>query len=159
MTQRELASAAKTSQAAVARYETGRVLPDLRTLDRLLVACGHRLSVEAGPTRRTGRESATARPVAIPNDLDETNSEKAEGTVELPLHIRWSGPERTYDLRKRRDRARVYEQVLREGDEDDVRRFVRTDNLIDLWGELVLPDNVRAAWERWLNEHGRPTGC
>jgi transcriptional regulator with XRE-family HTH domain len=66
MTQRELARTAETSQAAVARYETGRVLPDLRTLDRLLAACGQRLSVDAVPARRTGMESATVRPVAIP---------------------------------------------------------------------------------------------
>lgn len=159
MTQRDLALAAKTSQAAVARYETGRVLPDLRTLDRLLAACGHQLAVEARPTRRTGRESAAVRPVAIPEDLDETVTQKARGIVELPMHIRWSGPERTYDLRKRRDRARVYEQVLREGDENDVRCFVRVDDLVDLWDELVLPDHVREAWERWLNHHGHAIGC
>lgn len=32
-----------------------------------------------------------------------------------------------------RDRARVYEQVLREGNEDDVRWFIRVDELMDLW--------------------------
>ncbi len=159
MTQRQLARAAKTSQAAIARYEAGRVLPDLRTLDRLLDSCGHKLAVSAGPTRRTGTESATERPVAVPDDLDEDRFQKADGIVELPAHIRWSGPPRRYNLAKRRERARVYEQVLREGTEDDVRRFVRADDLIDLWPDLVLPDNVRAAWERWFTRHGRSLPC
>ena len=115
MSQRELARAGGTSQAAVARYESGRVVPDLRTLDRLISACGQRLRVDAEPMRRRGTESAAVRPVAIPDDLAVTMVTKAAGVVELPAHIRWSGPPRTYDLTSRRDRARVYEQVLREG--------------------------------------------
>jgi transcriptional regulator with XRE-family HTH domain len=150
MSQRDLARAGETSQAAVARYETGRVVADLRTLDRLLGVCGQRLTVDAVPARRTGRESATTRPVAIPDDIADANGSKAVGVVELPRHIRWSGPPRSYDLDKRRDRARVYEQVLREGSEDDVRHFVRLDELVDLWDELVLPHHVRAAWDRWF---------
>lgn len=159
MTQRELARVGGTSQAAVARYETGRVLPDLRTLDRLLGACGQRLSVDAVPTRRTGRESATVRPVAIPEDFIDTSAPKAVGVVELPSHVRWSGPPMTYDLDKRRDRARVYEQVLREGTEDDVRRFVRVDDLRELWPELILPAHVREAWDRWFENHPGAVKC
>jgi transcriptional regulator with XRE-family HTH domain len=159
MTQRELARAGETSQAAVARYETGRVLPDLRTLDRLLGVCGQRLTVDAVPARRTGRESATARPPAIPDEIVEAGQSKAAGVVELPPHIRWSGPPRRYDLGQRRDRARVYEQVLREGTEDDVRHFVRLDELVDLWDELVLPDHVRAAWDRWFGTRADAIQC
>jgi hypothetical protein len=76
--------------------------------------------------------------------------EKVSGVVELPPHIRWSGPPRRYDLADRQQRARVYEQVLREGNDDDVRRFIRTDDLIDMWDELVLPRHVRQAWADWL---------
>ena len=92
---------------------------------------------------------ATAQVPAVPHDLDIADVEKVSGVVELPLHIRWSGPPRRYDLADRQ-RARVYEQVLREGNEDDVRRFIRADELIDLWGELVLPRHVRRAWADWL---------
>jgi hypothetical protein len=71
---------------------------------------------------------------------------KASGRIELPLHIRWSGPPLTYDLDDRADRARVYEQVLREGTESDVRFYVEGEQLLDLWDELVLPAAVRDAW-------------
>lgn len=159
MTQRQLALLARTSQAAIARYEAGRVLPDLRTLDRLLGACGHSLSVSAGPTRRTGHESAAVRPVAVPGDLDDAGADGADGVVELPVHIRWSGPQRSYDMHRRRDRARVYEQVLREGDEHDVRRFVRATDLVELWDDLVLPGHVRSAWQPWIERHRQATRC
>jgi hypothetical protein len=58
---------------------------------------------------------ATAQTPAIPGDIEDPEVQKATGVVELPLHIRWSGPPRRYDLSDRRQRARVYEQVLREG--------------------------------------------
>src|SRR5262245_62663450 len=91
-------------------------------------------SLEIGPA---------TRPVAVPDDL---GSSKASGQTDLPLHLRWSGPPLTYDLDDRADRARVYEQVLREGTESDVRHYVDAERLLDLWDELVLPPAVREAW-------------
>jgi hypothetical protein len=55
-------------------------------------------------------------------------------------------PPITYDLADRPDRARVYEQVLREGTEDDPRFDLDADHLLELWDELVLPPRVRQAW-------------
>ena len=96
---------------------------------------------------------ATARPAVIPDDVDDPGVIKASGRVVLPLNVRWSGPDAVYDLTDRRDRARVYEQVLREGTDDDVRYFIDVDALLDLWPELFLPTHVHAAWARWLREH------
>jgi transcriptional regulator with XRE-family HTH domain len=154
LTQRQLGAAAGTSQAAIARYEAGAVLPDLRTLARLLEACGFHLVLDLEPhppVGRTGQESAVMRPPAIPDDLEDPSIDKASGVVELPLRVQWSG-RRTYDLSDRQDRARVYELVLREGTEDDVRRFVRPDDLEELWDELLLPPHVRAAWEQRITK-------
>jgi hypothetical protein len=94
-----------------------------------------------------------SRPVAIPDDIEDSNLKKASGHVQLPFHIRWSGPPLMYDLTDRSDRARVYEQVLREGTEDDVRRFVDVDALLDLWNDLVLPPTARRAWAVWFERH------
>ena len=91
--------------------------------------------------------------MAVPEDLDDSSLPKARGRVELPLHIRWSGPPVTYDLADRGDRACVCEQVLREGTEDDVRLYVEPDELRELLDELVLPPKVRRAWADWLRRH------
>jgi hypothetical protein len=80
-----------------------------------------------------------ARPVAIPEDVDDPSVLKASGVVELPFHVRWGDPSITYDLGQRADRNRVYEQVLREGTEDDVRFYIDVDELVALFDELVLP--------------------
>lgn len=50
LTQAALARRAGTSQPAVARYESGSVSPSVRTLDRLLRAAGHQLSITATPS-------------------------------------------------------------------------------------------------------------
>jgi hypothetical protein len=94
-----------------------------------------------------------ARPVAIPDDVDDAAMPKASGIVELPFHVRWSDPAVSYDLRERADRIRVYEQVLREGTEDDVRFYIDVSELLDLFDELVLPPAVRAAWASWFLQH------
>ncbi len=66
--------------------------------------------------------------------------------MELPLHLGWSDRSRHYDLRDRRQRARVYEIVLREGTPEDILTFIDGALLIDLWDELVLPQPIRDAW-------------
>jgi hypothetical protein len=98
----------------------------------------------------TSKMGPFARPVELPEDIDDATVIKASGPIQLPLHVRWSGPPKTYDLEDRRDRARVYEQVLREGTAEDIRFFVDVDQLLDLWDDLVLPRFVRRAWADWF---------
>lgn len=104
-------------------------------------------------TTRSSQLGPDARPVALPVNDDEPSTPKAKGLVQLPVHVRWSGPPKTYDLDLRQDRARVYEQVLREGTTADVRFYVDVGLLIDIWDELVLPRSVRQAWAAWILQH------
>lgn len=97
-----------------------------------------------------------ARPISVPADLDDPGVGKAAGRIELPSHIRWSGESLVYDLDDRADRARVYEQVLREGTEDDVRYYVDAGHLAAQWDELVLPVEIRRAWAAWLESRVPP---
>ena len=106
-------------------------------------------------TTRTPTLGPASRQVAVPADLRDASVPNAHGRVQLPLHICWSGPPVTYDLDDRADRARVYEQVLREGTEEDVCFYVDADSLLELWDELVLPPAVRQAWAPWVEEHRR----
>ncbi len=102
---------------------------------------------------RTSELGPASRPVAIPADVDDAGVEKANGMVELPLRVRWSGKRKIYDLSSRLDLIRVYEQVLREGTDEDVAYFVAPNTLLGLWNDLVLPNHVRAAWVTWFREH------
>lgn len=59
LTQDALAHRAGTSQPAVAAYESGRRVPTLATLTRLLGACGHELVVDSRPASTDGRTRLT----------------------------------------------------------------------------------------------------
>lgn len=111
----------------------------------------HFASMATRPSGSIGYEDS--RPVAVPDDVDDPRHAKARGRVALPHNVRWSGPARSYDLDDRLDRNRVYEQVLREGTDDDVRRFIDVEVLADAWDELVLPARVRRAWSSWFRRH------
>jgi hypothetical protein len=89
----------------------------------------------------------------VPKDVDSKDLVKAWGVVELPLHVRWSDPAMRYDLGKRADRLRVYEQVLREGTDEDVRYFIDVRELLELWDELVIPQVVRRSWAAWFRDN------
>ena len=106
-------------------------------------------AVEAGEmVLVNGRRNGWSRRVALPDDVDDPSIEKAHGVVTLPLHVFWSGPgpDKTWHLNDRRQRLQVYEIVLTEGKDDDVRRFIDVDELIALWPDLWLPAHVRRAW-------------
>lgn len=44
----------------------------------------------------------------------------------------------------------MYELVLSEGTEDDVRRFINIDELMELWPDMRLPAHVKSAWSEHL---------
>lgn len=94
-----------------------------------------------------------SRPVSLPPSNYNRLKVRTTGIVELPLHIRWSGPVLTYDLNDRRDLCRVYEQVLREGTAEDIQEFIDVDRLPGLWEDLVLPPMVRRRWAYWLQDN------
>lgn len=98
----------------------------------------------------SGRRVGWRRPVAVPADIDDPRRTTARGVVRLPQHLYWSGPDRAWDLDDPRQRAQVYELVLTEGTDDDVRRFIDVDELITLWAGLYLPPHVRRAWRDFL---------
>jgi len=96
-----------------------------------------------GVTGRSRTLGPDARPVAVPDDVDDVRHAKATGEVQLPA----------WDLAKPHDRNRVYEQVLGEGTDDDVRRYIDVNVLLDQWDALVLPPRVRRAWAGWFHRH------
>lgn len=145
LTQAAVAAAAGTARPNLSAYEHGRISPTLAVASRILNAAGYELSIAP---KVEFREVATYRglPVEVPNVLPRLPVEKALATVVLPLSLNWSDTGRSFNMRNRRDRARVYEIVLREGTPNDVLTYIDGALLADLWDELVLPIAVRDAW-------------
>ena len=67
--------------------------------------------------------------------------------MRLPLHLNWSDPGRVFRLSNRRERARAYEIVLREGTPADIQTYVDGVLLVAIWKELTLPRDIQRAWE------------
>jgi hypothetical protein len=95
-----------------------------------------------GPTARQS-------PFALPAGLEQLDGPTVDGRVRVPTHLDWSAG-RVYDLTDPVNRRRVYEVVLREGNLDDLRRYVDVRELTEQFDKLVLPDEIRTAWARLL---------
>jgi len=145
LSQEELARRAGTSRPTVSAYEHGRKSPTADTLARLLAETNHEL-VLAPKVEVVERVTPRGRSIFALRSLPRLPLAQAFSTVVLPLHLNWSTPQRRFNLANRVERARVYEIVLREGGPEDVLTYVDGALLVDLWDELVIPRDVRAAW-------------
>ena len=149
LSQDELAERGGTSRPTLSSYEHGHRSPTLATAARILAAAGYELA--AIPTITfTEQPTGRGRTVLVPSHLPRLDPAHALATVALPLHLNWSEPGRAFDLRNRRQRARLYEIVLREGTPADLLAYIDGVLLAELWPDLVLPRDVRAAWEPLL---------
>lgn len=146
LSQDELAVRAGTSRPTLSSYERGHRSPTLATAGRILAAAGYGLATT--PTIVfTEQPTSRGRTVLVPSHLPRLDPARALATVTLPLHLNWTEPGRSFDLRDRRQRARVYEIVLREGTATDLLAYIDGVLLAELWPDLILPRDIRIAWE------------
>ena len=146
LSQDDLAVRAGTSRPTLSAYEHGRKSPTLATVERLLASAGFEL--DAVPkVSFSERPMRHGRPVIVPDRLWRLPVRQALATVRLPLGVSWSHSGATYALHDRRQRARCYEIVLREGQAADLLRYVDGALLVDLWNDLVLPRDLRSEWQ------------
>lgn len=146
LSQSALAGRAGTSRTTLSAYEHGRKSPTLATVQRVLDSAGYELTYQrrvhfAEHALRRGR------PIFVADRLWRLSIARAFASVTLPLELNWSKPGSTFDVADRRQRARCYEIVLREGMPADIRKYIDGALLVDLWAELVIPREMRAAWQ------------
>lgn len=83
----------------------------------------------------------------------------AHGTVQLPLHVAWSG-QTAFDLDRAKPRMHMYRIVLAEGQLADVTMFLNRDLLVSQWPALrtLISKTVRGVWESAFPEllEGQP---
>jgi hypothetical protein len=86
----------------------------------------------------------------LPSSLEDLRG-PATGTVELPLHVAWSG-RRVYDVGDADQRLVLYALLLAEAQREDLERFVHRESLVSMWPRLrrLLGPHARREWERQL---------
>lgn len=146
LTQQEMADRGGTSRTTLSAYEHGRKSPNLDTAERLLAVAGYELTLQHR-IKFSEVKMPRGRRIHVPNRLWQLNPVDAFRTVQLPLSLNWSNPGKEFDLSVRRQRARLYEIVIREGMPKDMLKFIDGSLLIDLWQEIVLPQVIRTHWE------------
>jgi hypothetical protein len=113
------------------------------------------------PVRVTSKFVYLRRPVLVAVSLADLRG-PVSGAVELPLQLFWSGTDGWFSLDHRSGRRQVYQIVLREARRpDDLATFLNGGMLTALWGGILLPAVVRAAWEDQhpgLRPPAAPTG-
>ncbi|MGF1646532.1 MAG: helix-turn-helix domain-containing protein [Kineosporiaceae bacterium] len=143
--QQDLAQRAGTSRPTLSAYECGRKTPSVCTFERLLSAAGYQLAAVPAVVW-VEVDMGRGRECWVPDRLWRLPVADALDDVVLPVELNWSDRHRVYRLRDRRQRARLYEVVLREGSPADIARYVDGALLIDAWDDLVLPRALRVAW-------------
>jgi hypothetical protein len=97
--------------------------------------------------RQARYPSRPGRTAPVVADLAELQG-PSQGTVELPLRLFWSAPDRSFDLSDPDMLRSMYEKVLREATRmEDLTRFLDGSTLLAVWRDLFLPRDVRRAWE------------
>jgi transcriptional regulator with XRE-family HTH domain len=145
LTQAELARRAATTQSAVSMYERRRKVPLMDVAERLMQAAGADLGmvttvvweVDFLPGLKAFWYPDRLWRVEVPGCFDRVRMPDLVGRTD----------QGEWDLRDRSDRPRLYENLLTEGDQHMMMRWVDGALLVDVWTELVLPAKIRAAWE------------
>jgi hypothetical protein len=91
----------------------------------------------------------------LPQSLDDLTGPQ-HGTVQLPLHVAWSGLT-AFDLDRPRLRMSMYGVVLAEGQRDDLTAYLNRDLLISQWPVLrtLISRTIRYVWESEFPELAR----
>jgi hypothetical protein len=131
-------------------YERRRKAPSLEVIERLLQAAG----CDLGAVTRVEFRDHFATKVGtfyVPDRLWRVEVPFCFAKVVIPDLTKLTR-QGLWDLRNRRDRRRLYEMLLVLGMPDQIMKWVDGALLVDLWGELEIPEPVRRAWARVVQE-------
>jgi hypothetical protein len=83
----------------------------------------------------------------LPHSLDDLTGPE-HGTIQLPLHVAWSGAT-AFDVDRPKRCMSMYHIVLTEGQRDDLVTYVNSDLLVCHWPVLrnLVGRIIRDAWE------------
>ena len=148
LTQAEVAALSGVARPNIAAFESGRREPRWHTALITLEATGATITIEVPITWSwtNGR-----RPYAVPSRLWRLPIDATFRVLTPGIHLWWSGASPRFDLSHLRERSRAYELVLREGTPDDIAAVVDGALLVDAWDDLVLPAELRQAWQHLID--------
>jgi hypothetical protein len=96
--------------------------------------------------------AAMRGPWGIPESLSDLHG-PTEGTVQLPLHLCWSG-EPEFDVGQLTSRLLMYQILITEADRADLENYMTAAHLLSVWPRLrrLLGSRYRDPWEERFPE-------
>lgn len=126
-------------------YERGLKTPNLAVAERIVEAAGYRLDLvtQVNFARHT---ALTTGVFWVPDRLWRGRLPECFAKIYLDDATRFKGLAR-YDLRRRPQRRRFYELLMRRGLPYEMRGWMDGALLVDVWDELKIADVIRQAWQ------------
>ena len=126
-------------------YERGLKSPNLAVAERIVGAAGYRLDLVT-QVHFEQRAAPRIRPFWVPDRL--WRGKLPECFAKLYLDdAAWFHGVRSFDLRRRPQRKRLYELLMRRGQPQELIDWIDGALLVDLWDELTIPQAIRKAWQ------------
>ena len=133
----------------VASHAVGvRTRPEVSQLEvaeRIVEAAGYHLDLVT-EVHFTQHTAPTVRAFWVPDRLWRGKLPECFSKVYLDDEIRFRGVAK-FDLRRRPQRRRFYELLLRRGKPAELMDWIDGALLVDLWDELKIPEAIRRAWQ------------
>ena len=126
-------------------YERGLKSPNLAVAERIVEAAGYRLDLVT-QVHFEQRAARGVRPFWVPDRLWRGKLPECFAKVYLDDPSRFHGVRR-FDLRRRPQRKRLYELLLRKGQPDELIDWIDGALLVDLWADLSIPAAIRDRWQ------------
>lgn len=143
-------------EAGHTRAELGKTLLVMRVLGLQLDAVSAPVSVAEAPDGTVSFTTVAGhggRPVFVPTRLWRLPDQRAQATVQLPRSVYWSGGNDTFDLADEQDRQLAYRILLTEATPDVMVQFIDGDLLTRMWDSMLLPADLRAAWQPVVDDY------
>ncbi len=163
VTQAQLALRAGVGRRFVVDLESGHPRAELGKALTVMRVLGLRLDVLSSPVAvvdtKDGTVSFTAvtrpsgRPFFVPARLWTLDPGRATATVTLPYSVYWSGGDASFDLSDERDRQLAYRILLTEAPPDVMVGFLDGGLLSEMWDRVLLPPDVREAWQPVIDDY------
>jgi len=146
LSQRRLASIARTQQSSVSEYESRRKSPTLEVVERLLDAADAELAVKPMVFFDL-REDPEIGKYVVPDRLWSVPLPECFAKVQVIKYIFNTDDHQVWDLSDPAERIAYYELALVRGVVDMLLDSVDGVLLIQAWPHMRLPDVVREAWQ------------
>lgn len=125
-------------------YERGLKMPSFAVADRIVQAAGYRLDIVT-QVKFWPHSSTRVGRYWVPDRLWRGTLPTCFARVDIDDLA--AGRPIRYNLRRRSQRRKLYERLIRSGTPEQMMEWIDGALLVDIWDELSIPKAIRETWQ------------